>query len=152
MLEVGVEPTRAKTPTRPSTLRVYQFHHPSMGTKRGSGRYLCQGGGASGKMGKIGVRIGLPGFRQNGWSYIQKDGYFPNHHRFVCFAAVRWRIARWSRSLSFIITLRIGAGSRRDNLRNFPNLQRGMLECLERNQILHDRVNRMLITVLLSIV
>ncbi len=29
VLEVGFEPTRAITPTRPSTLRVYQFHHPS---------------------------------------------------------------------------------------------------------------------------
>ncbi len=29
VLEVGVEPTRDLTPTRPSTLRVYQFRHPS---------------------------------------------------------------------------------------------------------------------------
>ena len=29
VLEVGFEPTRDITPTRPSTLRVYQFHHPS---------------------------------------------------------------------------------------------------------------------------
>ena len=62
VLEVGVEPTRAKTPTRPSTLRVYQFHHPSMGTKRGSGRYLGRDGGASGKMGKIGAVHRSAGF------------------------------------------------------------------------------------------
>ena len=29
VLGVGFEPTRDLTPTRPSTLRVYQFHHPS---------------------------------------------------------------------------------------------------------------------------
>ena len=33
VLGVGFEPTRDITPTRPSTLRVYQFHHPS-GVKR----------------------------------------------------------------------------------------------------------------------
>ena len=34
VLGVGFEPTRAMTPTRPSTLRVYQFHHPSRELKR----------------------------------------------------------------------------------------------------------------------
>ena len=34
VLGVGFEPTRDITPTRPSTLRVYQFHHPSGGNKR----------------------------------------------------------------------------------------------------------------------
>ena len=38
MLEAGVEPARALRPTAPSTLRVYQFHHPSR---------VFQGGSAS---------------------------------------------------------------------------------------------------------
>ena len=49
VLGVGFEPTRDLTPTRPSTLRVYQFHHPSKGFKSGGGRYSATEKRSSGK-------------------------------------------------------------------------------------------------------
>ena len=50
VLGVGFEPTRDLTPTRPSTLRVYQFHHPSTEFKSGGGRYSATEKRSSGKL------------------------------------------------------------------------------------------------------